>query len=281
MSSSPFLKIPKDQWTASNELAFAILDSFPVSRGHTLVVTKRVVATWFEATPEEQSAVMALVNDVKAHLDATLDPKPTGCNVGFNSGESAGQTVMHLHVHVIPRYTGDMIDPRGGVRHVIPEKGNYLNPTGSRAGTTVRNGTLRLSTGHPNSRLWDQLSSRMAGANTINILASFVQMSGLDVIEKRVFEALANNAAIRILVSDYLNISDPQALRRLLGWSEANIAEERRSGQLAVKLIELRKLESQPKSFHPKSWQSLTPRPGNGNRMESAVHQPRKCRRAR
>ncbi len=132
MSSSPFLEIPIEQWTASNALTFAVLDGFPVSPGHTLVITKRLFATWFEASAEEQAAVMALVNEVKSHLDRTLDPKPTGYNVGFNSGESAGQTVMHLHVHVIPRYTGDMDDPRGGVRHVIPEKGNYLRSSQTR-----------------------------------------------------------------------------------------------------------------------------------------------------
>ena len=91
----------------------------------------------------------------------------------------------------------------------------------------------------------------MAGAKTIDILVSFVQLSGLDVIKERLFEALSSEAAIRILVSDYLNISDPQALRRLLGWSEANDAEEQHSGQLAIKLIELAKLASKPGIVSP------------------------------
>lgn len=258
MSSSPFLETPVEQWTASNALTFAVLDGFPVSPGHTLVITKRLVATWFEASAEEQAAVMALVNEVKATLDARLAPKPTGYNVGFNSGESAGQTVMHLHVHVIPRYSGDMDDPRGGVRHVIPEKGNYLRSSQSRdsqqSNPAEPDNMLRLSTGHPNSRLWDQLSARMAGAKTIDILVSFVQLSGLDVIKERLFESLSREAAIRILVSDYLYISDPQALRRLLGWSEANEAEEQHTGLLTIRLIELAKLASKPASFHPKSW---------------------------
>ena len=110
---------------AENKLAFAIEDGFPVTPGHALVVTKRVVATWFDATLDEQVAVMALVAEVKSQLDQ-LTPPPNGFNVGFNAGGSAGQTVMHLHVHVIPRYDGDVLDPRGGVRHVIPSKGNYL-----------------------------------------------------------------------------------------------------------------------------------------------------------
>ncbi len=121
---SPFLDAPLERWVASNDLAFALRDGFPVSPGHTLVVPRRLVATWFEATRAEQLAILELVDAVKAQLDAAL--RPDGYNVGFNAGLAAGQTVMHLHVHVIPRYVGDMPDPRGGVRHVIPGKGNYL-----------------------------------------------------------------------------------------------------------------------------------------------------------
>jgi diadenosine tetraphosphate (Ap4A) HIT family hydrolase len=91
-----------------------------------LVITRRVVPTFFECTAAEQGALMELVGEVKRLLDERLDPKPDGYNVGFNSGAAAGQTVPHVHVHVIPRYAGDMGDPRGGVRHVIPGKGNYL-----------------------------------------------------------------------------------------------------------------------------------------------------------
>lgn len=122
--SSPFLQIPTAEWVASNALAFAVRDRYPVTKGHTLIVPRREVATWFEATPEEQHALLALLDEVKVQLDAELHPD--GYNVGFNAGPAAGQTVMHLHVHVIPRWTGDMDDPRGGVRHVIPSRGNYL-----------------------------------------------------------------------------------------------------------------------------------------------------------
>jgi diadenosine tetraphosphate (Ap4A) HIT family hydrolase len=122
--SSPFLELPSSAWIASNELAFAIPDRYPVSPGHTLIVPRRLVATWFDATPEERTAIFELVDEVKRRLDE--EKHPDGYNVGFNAGQAAGQTVMHLHVHVIPRYRGDMEDPRGGVRHVIPGKGNYL-----------------------------------------------------------------------------------------------------------------------------------------------------------
>ena len=127
---SPFSAIPEAEWLCANAFAFAIYDRFPVSPGHVLVITRRVVPTYFECTAAEQAAVMELVGDVKNLLDEQLDPKPDGYNVGFNAGAAAGQTVPHVHVHVIPRYSGDMPDPRGGVRHVIPAKGNYLAEKG-------------------------------------------------------------------------------------------------------------------------------------------------------
>jgi diadenosine tetraphosphate (Ap4A) HIT family hydrolase len=124
--TSPFLTRPSTDHIASNALTFAIRDAYPISPGHTLVVTRRVVPTWFDATPDEQAAVMALVNEVARQLDESHHPD--GYNVGFNAGEAAGQTVPHLHVHVIPRYDGDRPDPRGGVRWVLPEKADYWTP---------------------------------------------------------------------------------------------------------------------------------------------------------
>ncbi len=255
MQSSPFFEIDHSDWILSNEFAFAVWDGFPVSPGHSLVITKRLVATWFDASPAEQAAVMELVNDVKQFLDQTLDRKPSGYNVGFNSGASAGQTVMHLHVHVIPRYEGDMADPRGGVRHVIPEKGNYLSPSSHRDSAARSDASsLRLATGYPNSKLWDHLSNRLIGAKLVDVLASFVQQSGLQVIEARLFDALRNQATLRILVSDYLYISDPKALRRLLGWQGLIEQDSEYSGILNVRLVQCEQLASKPESFHPKAW---------------------------
>ena len=111
---------------ASNERAFAIRDAFPVTDGHTLVISKRVVPTWWEATVEERLSLVELIDVVRLQL--LESHSPSGFNVGFNAGASAGQTVDHLHIHVIPRYPGDVADPRGGIRHVIPDKGNYLLP---------------------------------------------------------------------------------------------------------------------------------------------------------
>jgi len=121
--SSPFLDLPASDYLAENDLAFAIPDGFPLSPGHTLVVPKRLVATWFDATAEEKFALVELVDVVKRKLDERF--RPDGYNVGFNAGEAAGQTVPHLHIHVIPRYHGDVPDPRGGVRWIIAERARY------------------------------------------------------------------------------------------------------------------------------------------------------------
>lgn len=118
---SVFLSLPTSVWVASNALAFAIRDRDPVSDGHTLVIPKRLVIDFFGTTEAERLALFSLVDEVKRALDASH--RPDGYNVGFNAGSAAGQTVFHLHLHVIPRYRGDVEDPRGGVRHVIPSRG--------------------------------------------------------------------------------------------------------------------------------------------------------------
>lgn len=106
-----------------NELAFAFWDANPVSKGHSIVMTKRHVRDFFETTKEERIAIFELIDKAKNIIDEKY--KPTGYNIGMNCGVSAGQTVMHIHVHLIPRYDGDVENPRGGVRGVIPEKKDY------------------------------------------------------------------------------------------------------------------------------------------------------------
>lgn len=99
-----------------NELAFAIYDTFPVNKGHVLVMPKRHFANFFDATTEEVIALNDLLHEVKGLLDGEL--KPDGYNIGINIGEAAGQTIFHLHIHLIPRYNGDVENPRGGVRKI-------------------------------------------------------------------------------------------------------------------------------------------------------------------
>lgn len=106
-----------------NELAFARFDGFPVSRGHLEVIPKRHIKDWWEATDEERMAIFKLIDEAKKIVDEKYHPD--AYNIGMNLGEKAGQSIMHLHVHLIPRYDGDVQNPRGGVRGVIPEKQNY------------------------------------------------------------------------------------------------------------------------------------------------------------
>ena len=142
---SPFLKIAPEHWVASNEYGFAIRDKFPVSPGHTLIIPKRLIPTWWEATPDEQLHLTELISVVKNQLDEEF--KPDGYNVGFNGGHAAGQTVDHLHVHVIPRWFGDVDDPRGGVRGVIPAKRAYdgMRGLGSLDGASSKAKPIMLS----------------------------------------------------------------------------------------------------------------------------------------
>ena len=106
--------IDSKNYIMENELAFAIFDSYPVNKGHVLVMPKRHYSSYFDATPAEVEALNDLFKTVKELLDAEL--RPDGYNIGINIGEAAGQTIFHLHVHIIPRYSGDVDNPRGGIR---------------------------------------------------------------------------------------------------------------------------------------------------------------------
>jgi diadenosine tetraphosphate (Ap4A) HIT family hydrolase len=108
---------------AQTKLSSAFLDSFPVANGHALVIPKRHVVSIWEMSKEEYTDAFDLVRQVRAILQEKFDPQ--GFNIGVNCGASAGQTVFHAHIHIIPRYVGDVPNPRGGVRNIIPGRGNY------------------------------------------------------------------------------------------------------------------------------------------------------------
>lgn len=108
-----------------DELFVVVRDKYPVSPGHSLVIAKRDAARFSELTPQEKSRLMTWIDWSVTHLESTLNPKPDGFNIGINDGVAAGQTVAQLHVHIIPRYSGDVPDPRGGVRWVVPAKARY------------------------------------------------------------------------------------------------------------------------------------------------------------
>ena len=106
-----------------NEHCIVIRDGFPISPGHTLVIPRRHVGSFFDLSAEERQALMALLDSAKQSLDAVY--RPDAYNIGINDGPAAGQTVPHVHVHLIPRYEGDRDDPRGGVRWIMPDKAKY------------------------------------------------------------------------------------------------------------------------------------------------------------
>lgn len=117
----PFCDQP--DFLLESDRIFVKRDAYPVSPGHMLIIPKRHFANYFDCTDDEQDELWAMVGQAKSLLEKEYSPE--GYNVGVNVGEVGGQTVPHLHVHLIPRYTGDMVDPRGGVRGVIPEKQKY------------------------------------------------------------------------------------------------------------------------------------------------------------
>ena len=114
----------KPEMVIENELAFAHYDSYPVNAGHCLIIPRRHVAEYFQATAEEKASIWALVDEMKIIIDREYSPD--GYNIGVNIGETAGQSVPHIHIHMIPRYRGDVENPRGGVRGVIRQKQQYV-----------------------------------------------------------------------------------------------------------------------------------------------------------
>lgn len=250
MTNCPFCQIPDEDIIWKSDLAFAIYDRFPVSKGHVLIIPRRHIKTYFDATPWEQADIWRAVSELKETLQKELNP--AGYNVGFNAGEAAGQTVMHLHVHIIPRYEGDMDDPRGGVRGVIPAKQKYnaekkLAPITVPAVKTSQSTNVfsELPSFVPGEEvhLVDALRKAFSLASDVAVLAGFVQPSGLDLIVEDIEDVLSREANVRILTGDYLNITSPDALRRLLALSS-------QYENLDVKVYRT----ETGSSFHPKAY---------------------------
>ena len=119
----PFCTVAPSRVVEEDKHAVLILDGFPVSPGHSLIIPKRHVGSFFEITDIERGALLKLLDRAKELVSKRHNP--AGYNIGINDGPAAGQTVSHLHIHLIPRYEGDVADPRGGVRWVIPQKADY------------------------------------------------------------------------------------------------------------------------------------------------------------
>jgi diadenosine tetraphosphate (Ap4A) HIT family hydrolase len=211
-------------------------DKSPVSPGHVLVVPRRHIPTWFDADREEQTALMEGVD--RARQEILRHHRPDGFNIGINVQVSAGQTIFHLHIHVIPRYKGDVPDPRGGVRNVIPDKGNFTRNTSPGRhflGNVPHDGALIRGADDP---LLPHLVAYLGRSVAVDFCVAFVQLSGLRLIQEHLHDLLCRGGKIRFLTGDYLGITDPQALLCLLDFVDG---------------IDIRVFEAGKVSFHPKS----------------------------
>lgn len=121
--NNPFKSIPESRILSESDCFLITKDIYPVSPGHLLIISKREVSNYFELTDSERKQLNNSILEAKSLIE--LNNSPDGYNIGMNCGEAAGQTVFHFHCHVIPRYYGDMKNPRGGVRHCVEGKGNY------------------------------------------------------------------------------------------------------------------------------------------------------------
>ena len=220
-----------------DSLVLGVWDLHPVSPRHALLVTVRHVEDWFKATPEEQLALMRAVDAAKLAIEATT--KPDGYNIGINVGPAAGQTVFHLHVHLIPRYLGDVADPRGGVRHVLPQAANYLASAPGADGLGQVPHGRALVTGGEDDPLLAHLVGHLERATAVDIAVSFVLDSGVRLLEPHLQNVLDRGGRVRLLAGDYMGITDPDALLRL--------------GDLEGNLV-LRVFESAGTSFHTKAY---------------------------
>ena len=124
VAGCPFCQLPGERIIGENDMAVAIRDGYPVTPLHTLIIPRRHVSSYFDLTGEEAAGCQRLLVRMRREI-LSRDEQIAGFNVGINIGAAAGQTIMHCHIHLIPRRTGDVAHARGGVRHVIPGRGCY------------------------------------------------------------------------------------------------------------------------------------------------------------
>ena len=228
-------------------LVTALWDLYPLNPGHALIVPNRHVAGWAEASGHERAALMAAVDRVRAEIAARF--RADGFNVGFNDGAAAGQTVFHLHVHVIPRISGDMEDPRGGVRYVVPGRARYWEATPSLPTSSVLKPppARALVAGGVDDPLLPLLKWHFSQAKAADIAVAFAMRSGMDLLQAEMQDLLDRKGRLRLVTGDYLDATDPDALLRLLDLR----------GDVACRVFETRGQSYDADwatSFHPKSY---------------------------
>lgn len=241
--SCPFCSLQANHVAFQTDQVAAIFDAFPVTEGHLLVIPRRHVSRWDELSLQEKDALLAGVERGRALLKGQFDPD--AFNVGYNDGSAAGQTVSHFHVHIIPRRTGDVADPRGGVRHVVPAKGNYLRPPEAPARPPPNLDLLTLA---PHKQaliaggedpLLPHLVRHIDDANSVDIAVAFIMDSGARLLIPHLRDLLARGGRLRLITGDYLDVTDPLALRQVLDLE----------GE-----VERFVFDAGTQSFHLKSW---------------------------
>ncbi len=230
--SCPFCSVDESRIAFATELVIAIWDGFPASPGHLLIIPRRHAPSWANLNSSEKAATWSAID----HGQATISKRfrPDGFNIGFDEGSAAGQAVSHFHLHIIPRYEGDVADPQGGLRRVIPDKTNYLLPGQGLPELTIK----RLVTGGDDPLL-PHLLLHLDGSTTCDIAVAFLLDSGARMIVAHLRDFLARGGRARILVGDYLDVTEPAALRRLNDLS----------GDLVVRAFEAR-----DRGFHLKTY---------------------------
>ena len=231
--SCPFCSVDEGRIAFSNDLVIALWDRFPVSPGHLLVLPRRHAPAWPDLNSDEKSAIWSAIDQGQTVISERF--LPDGFNVGFNERAAAGQTVFHFHLHIIPRYAGDVADPRGGVRHVLPDKANYLAAGASLVETTTNQ---RLITGGDDPLL-PHLLLNLDRSTTCDMAVAFLLDSGARMIVAHLRDFLARGGRARIVVGDYLDVTEPAALRRLNDLS----------GDLVVRVF-----ETHDRGFHLKTY---------------------------
>lgn len=243
MTNCPFCAIGPDRIIQSDNLAMAIWDDYPVSTGHALIIPRRHISALHEATEAERSALLKLLDVVRQHI--IDEHHPDGFNIGINEGAPAGQTVSHLHVHLMPRYAGDVRDPTGGIRGVIPHKASYRAGEGTThhdtSGLSLPHDTALISGGE--DALLPHLRAHIDLASHVDIAVAFTMRSGLHLIDDHLMDLLDRRGRLRFLTGDYLDATEPEALRRLLDLAESH-----------PELVQLRVFEATTQGFHPKTY---------------------------
>lgn len=221
-----------------------LADGFPLNPGHCLITPRRHFARWSEASAAEKQALLETVDKTQ---DLIQEKHPAdGFNVGWNDGKAAGQTVGHFHIHVVPRVQGDVSDPRGGVRWVIPSRAPYWRTPDSDHLRSLLDAPHAggLVTGESDPLL-PHLASCFARATRVDIAVAFVMRRGVDLLRPHLEDLMSFRESpghLRLLTGDYLNATDPDGLEALLDLDSGSAR------------CELRVFEARDRSFHPKSY---------------------------